>query len=92
MGSMTGAPKVRAMELIEEFETSKRGLYSGSVGYISPEGDFDFNVVIRSLLYNKENSYLSCTFGGAITMQSIPEKEYSECMLKAKAIKELFNI
>lgn len=92
MGSMTGAPKVRAMELIEEFEVTKRGLYSGSVGYVSPEGDFDFNVIIRSLIYDKEKSYLSCTFGGAITMQSIPEKEYSECLLKAKAIKEVFNL
>lgn len=92
MGSMTGAPKLRAMQLIEEFETTKRGLYSGSIGYISPEGDFDFNVIIRSLLYNTENSYLSCIFGGAITMQSNPENEYDECLLKAKAIKQVFNI
>lgn len=92
MGSMTGAPKVRAMEIIEELEKTKRGLYSGSVGYISPEGDFDFNVVIRSLLYNRDRSYLSCTFGGAITMQSIPEREYDECLLKAKAIKEVFDL
>ncbi len=92
MGSMTGAPKLRALQLIEEFETTKRGLYSGSIGYVSPKGDFDFNVIIRSLLYNAEKSYLSCSFGGAITMQSNPNSEYEECLLKAKAIKQVFNI
>ena len=86
MGSMTGAPKIRAMQLIEHFERTKRGLYSGSIGYISPEHDFDLNVVIRSLLYNKEKRYLSFTVGGAITIHSDPEAEYQECMLKAKAI------
>jgi len=91
MGSMTGAPKIRAMKLIEEYETTKRGLYSGTVGYINPDGDFDFNVVIRSILYNSSNKYLSFTAGGAITNQSIPEKEYDECMLKAKAIFEVLN-
>lgn len=91
MGSMTGAPKVRAMQLIEEFERTKRGLFSGAVGYFAPNGDFDFNVVIRSLLYNKENSYLSFTVGGAITFNSEPEKEYNECLLKAKAILTTLN-
>ncbi|HET6244150.1 MAG: anthranilate synthase component I family protein [Bacteroidetes bacterium] len=86
MGSMTGAPKVRAMEIIEEFETTKRGLFSGSVGYITPDGDFDFNVVIRSILYNSLNKYLSFMIGGAITIHADAEKEYEECMLKAKAI------
>ncbi|MHC1705081.1 MAG: aminodeoxychorismate synthase component I [Tenuifilaceae bacterium] len=86
MGSMTGAPKIRAMQLIEHFERTKRGLYSGSIGYISPEQDFDLNVVIRSLLYNKESKYLSFSVGGAITIHSDPEMEYQECMLKAKAI------
>ena len=86
MGSMTGAPKLRAMQLIEHFEKTKRGLYSGSVGYISPDHDFDLNVVIRSLLYNKDTKYLSFTVGGAITIHSDPELEYQECMLKAKAI------
>jgi para-aminobenzoate synthetase component 1 len=91
MGSMTGAPKLRAMELIEENESFKRGLYSGSIGYIAPNGDFDFNVVIRSLLYNTENRYLSCSVGGAITIQSDPEKEYEECMVKVKRILDGMN-
>ena len=86
MGSMTGAPKVRAMELIEQYEKSKRGLFSGAVGYFGPEGDFDFNVVIRSLFYNKEKQYLSFQVGSAITFASDAQKEYEECMLKAKAI------
>lgn len=91
MGSMTGAPKVRAMELIEQYESTKRGLYSGAVGYITPEGDFDFNVVIRSILYNAQNHYLSFMVGGAITMQSKPEEEYEECLLKAKAIMKVLT-
>jgi para-aminobenzoate synthetase component 1 len=91
MGSMTGAPKIRAMELIEHFERSKRGLYSGAVGYFMPNGDFDFNVVIRSLLYNRNNGYLSFTVGGAITFKSQPEAEYRECLVKAKAILETLN-
>lgn len=91
MGSMTGAPKVRAMQLIEEFERTKRGLFSGSVGYFTPQGNFDFNVVIRSLLYNKQNNYLSFSVGGAITFNSEPEKEYNECLLKAKAILSTLN-
>ncbi len=86
MGSMTGAPKIGAMQLIEDYEKTKRGLYSGSVGYITPDGDFDFNVVIRSILYNARNKYLSFMVGSAITFDSIPEKEYEECLLKAKAI------
>ncbi len=91
MGSMTGAPKIRAMELIEEHEAFARGLYSGSIGYITPEGDFDFNVVIRTFLYNEESKYLSYSTGGAITNKSIPEKEYEECLLKAKLINQLFD-
>jgi len=87
MGSMTGAPKIRAMKLIEKYEKTKRGLYSGSVGYFSPNGDFDFNVIIRSILYNVKNKYLSYIVGGAITDKSIPEEEYEECLIKAKAIK-----
>ena len=86
MGSMTGAPKVRAMKLIEEYEVTKRGIYSGSFGCISPDGDFDFNVVIRSILYNAESSYLSFQVGGAITYQSNAILEYEECLLKASAI------
>ena len=88
MGSMTGAPKVRAMQLIDLYEESTRGAYSGAMGYISPEGDFDFNVVIRSMLYAADNHYLSFQVGSAITDACIPEKEYEECMLKASAIIE----
>ncbi len=91
MGSMTGAPKIRAMELIDEYENFSRGLFSGSLGYFDPNGDFDFNVVIRSLLYNKEKKYLSLSVGGAITINSIPADEYNECMLKAKAVLELLQ-
>ncbi len=89
MGSMTGAPKVSAMKIIEQLEETKRGLYSGAVGYFTPEGDFDFNVIIRSILYNAEESYVSYSVGGAITAKSIPEKEYAECLLKAKAMKQV---
>ncbi|GAA4832018.1 aminodeoxychorismate synthase component I [Algivirga pacifica] len=91
MGSMTGAPKVMSMELIERYEHSKRGLYSGAIGYITPEGDFDFNVVIRSILYNQEKEYLSFQIGSAITIDSSPEKEYEECLLKAKAIRTVLS-
>ncbi len=91
MGSMTGAPKISAMKIIEDLEESKRGLYSGAVGYFTPEGDFDFNVVIRSILYNSENKYLSFSVGGAITAKSDPEKEYEECLLKAKAMREVLT-
>jgi para-aminobenzoate synthetase component 1 len=86
MGSMTGAPKIRAMQLIEVYESTKRGLYSGSVGYFTPDGDFDFNVIIRSILYNEDKNYLSFTVGGAITSKSDPEKEFEETLLKADAM------
>lgn len=91
MGSMTGAPKESAMKIIEKLEETKRGLYSGSVGYITPAGDADFNVVIRSILYNHSKKYLSFSVGSAITTQSIPQKEYEECMLKAKAMLEVLS-
>lgn len=86
MGSMTGAPKVKAMALIEEYELNKRGVYSGAFGYITPEADFDFNVIIRSLLYDAAKQYLSFQVGGAITFAANAEAEYQECMLKASAI------
>jgi len=89
MGSMTGAPKKRVMELIEMYEKTKRGLFSGSVGYINPEGDFDFNVVIRSILYNSSEKYLSIQAGSAITFKSVPEKEYEECLLKIAALRNV---
>ncbi len=92
MGSMTGAPKISAMKIIEELEETKRGLYSGAVGYFTPEGDFDFNVVIRSILYNSENQYVSFSVGSAITFLSNPEKEYEECLLKAKAMRSVLEM
>ncbi len=91
MGSMTGAPKIKAMELIEKFERSKRGLYSGCIGYITPEKNFDFNVVIRSILYNITKQILSFSVGSAITFKSDPEKEYEECLLKAEAMKKVLS-
>jgi len=91
MGSMTGAPKISAMQIIEALEETKRGLYSGAVGYFTPNGDFDFNVVIRSILYNAQNQYLSFSVGSAITAQAIPEMEYEECLLKAKAMFEVLK-
>lgn len=92
MGSMTGAPKILAMKIIETLEESKRGVYSGSIGYFTPNEDFDFNVVIRSILYNKRNNYLSFSVGGAITSKSDPEKEYIECLIKAKALKKVLGV
>ena len=89
MGSMTGAPKISAMNIIETLEETKRGLYSGAVGYFTPENDFDFNVVIRSILYNAEERYVSFSVGSAITAQANAEQEYEECMLKAKAMFEV---
>ena len=88
MGSMTGAPKISAMKIIENLEETKRGLYSGSVGYFAPNGDFDFNVIIRSILYNETKKYISYSVGGAITAKSDPLKEYEECLIKAKAMRE----
>ncbi|MEO8884586.1 MAG: anthranilate synthase component I family protein [Mucilaginibacter sp.] len=91
MGSMTGAPKISAMSLMEQYERSKRGVYSGAIGYFSPDDDFDFNVVIRSLLYNRAEKYLSFHTGSAITYHADPEKEYEECLLKAKAIMQVLK-
>ncbi|MEM6515117.1 MAG: anthranilate synthase component I family protein [Bacteroidota bacterium] len=91
MGSMTGAPKISAMEIVENFEETKRGLYSGAIGYFSPNGDFDFNVVIRSILYNFHTKYASISVGSAITAMSIPEKEYEECFVKLKAMRDVLN-
>ncbi|MCK0109529.1 aminodeoxychorismate synthase component I [Flavobacteriaceae bacterium S0825] len=91
MGSMTGAPKISAMKIIEELEETKRGLYSGAVGYFTPDGDFDFNVIIRSILYNATKQYVSYSVGGAITAKSDPLKEYEECLVKAKAMREVLE-
>jgi len=92
MGSMTGAPKRRVMQLIEQYECNSRGLYSGSIGYITPDNDFDFNVVIRSILYNQTAQYISCGAGSAITFYSDAVEEYEECLLKAKAMQQALNI
>ena len=91
MGSMTGAPKVRAMQLLEQYERSKRGVFSGAIGYITHDGDFDFNVVIRTLIYNTANKYLSLHVGSAITYDSVPEREFEECMVKIEGIKRALN-
>lgn len=88
MGSMTGAPKVRAMQLIEECEEFKRGIYSGATGYFTSTGDFDFNVVIRSIVWNETTGHLSFSTGSAITAAAKAEKEFAECELKAKALWE----
>ncbi len=89
MGSMTGAPKKSVMELIERYERTRRGVFSGAIGYITPEGDFDFNVVIRSLLFNATTGYLSFQAGSAITFYSVAEEEYEECLVKIAAIKKV---
>jgi para-aminobenzoate synthetase component 1 len=91
MGSMTGAPKIRVMQLIEQYEQTRRGLFSGALGYITPEGDFDLNVVIRSILYNASNRYLSFPTGSAITFYSDPVREWEECLLKAEAMMKTLN-
>ncbi len=91
MGSMTGAPKIKSMELIEQYENFKRGLYSGASGYITPEGDFDFNVIIRSIVFDLTKEKFSFQVGSAITFDSDPEHEYEECLLKAKAIKTVLE-
>ena len=86
MGSMTGAPKIEVLKTMNQLEKTNRGLYSGSVGIIKPNGDFDFNVIIRTLLYNKKNNILSFHVGGAITNKSDPEEEYEETLIKAQAL------
>ena len=91
MGSMTGAPKISAMQIIEDLEESKRGLYSGAVGYFAPNGDFDFNVVIRSILFNASKKYVSYSVGGAITAKSDVLMEYEECLIKAKAMRTVLE-
>lgn len=89
MGSMTGAPKRKVLQLINQYEQTRRGIFSGAVGYIAPDGNFDFNVVIRSILYNESTNYLSYLVGSGVTFYSDAEKEYEECLLKASAIKNV---
>jgi para-aminobenzoate synthetase component 1 len=90
-GSMTGAPKVKVMEMIDRYEPNARGIYAGSAGYVSPGGDFDLNVIIRSLVYDDVAEKLSYHVGGAITYDSDPEKEFEETLVKAKGIRALFG-
>ena len=90
MGSMTGAPKIKAMELIEDYENFQRGGFSGSLGFIDPNGDFDFNVIIRSLFFDSDSGKTGYMAGGAITWDSDPELEYQELLLKGSVFKELF--
>lgn len=91
MGSMTGAPKIRSMQLIDELEVSRRGVYSGAIGFVTPEGDFDFNVVIRTLLYDAASQYASFSVGSAITYDADPQQEWEECLLKAQAIRDVLE-
>ena len=91
MGSMTGAPKIEALKIIDDLEVSKREVYSGSLGYVDPNGNFDFNVVIRSILYDSKKRILSFQVGSAITSNSKPEKEFEECLLKASPMMSIFN-
>ncbi len=91
MGSMTGAPKKKVMELIEQYEQTRRGLFSGAIGYVKPGGDFDFNVVIRSIMYNETDKYLSFQTGGAITYNSDAAMEYEESLLKASAMMKVLE-
>lgn len=91
MGSMTGAPKIRAMQLIEQYEKSRRGTFSGAFGYITPEGNYDFNVLIRTLLYDSSSGNISFKAGSAITYECNAEKEYQECLLKADTIRKILE-
>lgn len=91
MGSMTGAPKKKVMELIDRYEVTQRGLYSGTIGYIDPQKNFDFNVVIRTVFYDRQTGYMNYLAGAGITHLSDPEKEYDECLLKTAAFSRLFD-
>ena len=91
MGSMTGAPKIRALKIIDDLEISKREIYSGALGYITPNGNCDFNVIIRSLIYDSKKNLISFQVGSAITSNSNPKKEYDECLLKAKPMLEVLG-
>ncbi|MGJ1325017.1 aminodeoxychorismate synthase component I [Sphingobacterium faecium] len=90
-GSMTGAPKIAAMQICDQVEANRRSLYAGSIGYFDPNGNFDFNVVIRTILYNAQNKYLSFQTGGAITIQANAEDEYQECLLKANGMLKVLD-
>jgi para-aminobenzoate synthetase component I len=91
MGSMTGAPKKKVMQLIEQYERTKRGIFSGALGYIDPLQNFDFNVVIRSIMYNEADAYVSYQVGSGITYYCDAQQEYEECLLKAKAMEAVLR-
>lgn len=88
MGSMTGAPKIKTMKIIDELEETSRGIYSGAIGYIDPDKNFDFNVVIRTIIYDDKLSKISVNVGSGITFKSDPEDEYEECLTKIDALKK----
>ncbi len=91
MGSMTGAPKISTMKIIEREEHFKRSWFSGAFGWVDEEGDFDFSVVIRSIVADLEAKKLYFGVGSAITIDASAEQEYEECALKAQAILELLR-
>lgn len=91
MPSMTGAPKIRAMELIDEYEQFNRNNYSGSIGIINEDNSFVLSVLIRSVFYNIKTKRLSISVGSAITHLCNPESEYEECLLKAEALLKALN-
>jgi para-aminobenzoate synthetase component 1/para-aminobenzoate synthetase/4-amino-4-deoxychorismate lyase len=82
-GSVTGAPKIRAMEIIRDLECAARGVYCGSLGVISPDGDMRFNVAIRTLTIFPDHE-LVCNVGSAIVADSTAREEYEECLIKAR--------
>jgi para-aminobenzoate synthetase component 1 len=90
-GSMTGAPKKNVMKHIESFESFKRQMYAGNIGYFDFDGDFDWNVVIRSIYYDEKNKKANFSVGSAITIQSDAEEEYKECLLKAQFLLKAFG-
>jgi para-aminobenzoate synthetase component 1 len=91
MGSMTGAPKINAVNSSVALENFNRELYSGTVGYITPEGDFDFNVIIRSILHDSKSNSSSIRVGSAITYNTTATQEWDECLLKARSLLSLFK-
>ena len=91
MASMTGAPKIRAMQLIESAELGTRGLFSGSLGFFAPDGTVDLKVVIRTALFDADQERISLRTGSAITARCEPEREWEECTLKARSVIEALD-
>jgi para-aminobenzoate synthetase component 1 len=89
-GSITGAPKVRAMEIIDELEPTRRSVYTGSLGYIGFNGDMDLNIVIRTIIVKDGKAYFQV--GGAIVYDSEPEAEYIETLDKGRALIQALNL